>query len=137
MAARKAQKPPLMFIMDDPSHQEYTLWDIRLLKAYEIHKGMMNDHNIPYYWDRSDRVVFEVGTHTSKSRAAVERAEEKAAEGKSKNYGKSFYPIPKTRDGGPLPTLQEFLDEQSKRRAMMAGRIKVGGDFSNENWKPE
>lgn len=126
-----------MFIMDDPDHRELTLLDIRLLKALEIYENMLNNDGIPIYWDRSDRVVFEVETQTSKSRAAIEKKEEKAAEGNSKNYGKSFYAVPKTIDGGPLPTLEEFLEEQAKKRAMMAGNIRVGGEFSNADWKPE
>lgn len=112
--------------------------DFRLVKALEIYDGWMTGAGVPIYWDRSDRVVFEAGVVTSKAQAAIDRAEEKAAAGKAKNYGKMFYAIPSTRDGGPLPTLDEFLEEQARKRAMTAGKIRIGSDeFSNTNWEPE
>ena len=126
-----------MFIMDDPEHREYTRWDIVLATGYEIHKSMMNGDGMPLHWDRSDRVVFDVKSYVSKSRAAIERAEEKAMESKTKNYGKVFYAVPRTRDGGPLPTLDEFNEEQRQRAAMTAGKVQIGGEFSNADWKPE
>lgn len=126
-----------MFIMDDPERQEWTSWDIRLMTAMEIYTSMVNGEGVPVYWDRSDRVVFEVESFTSKSRAAIEREEEKALASKAKNFGKSFYVVPKTRDGGPLPTLAEFQEEQQLKRSMMAGNIKIDSEFSNASWKPE
>lgn len=99
---------------------------------------MITSTGVPIYWDRSERVVFEAHSFTSKSKAALERAEEKAASGTSKNYGKTFYAVPKSTDGKPLPTLEEFIEEQRVRREMMAGNIKVGGDkFNNAEWKPK
>lgn len=135
-AAVEAKLPPLMLILEDPAHVAYDKWDIRLVKALRIYKSMRNNEGVPIYWDRSDRVVFDTSSYVSKSAAAVQRAEEKASEGKSKNYGKVIYAVPRTRDGGPLPTLDEFLEEQATKRAMMAGKIKVGGEFSNADWKP-
>lgn len=135
-AAVKASRPPLSFILEDPGHKEYTVWDMRLVKGLELYEDMRSGTGVPIYWDRSDRVVFEAESYTSKSQAALDRAEEKAQNSKSKNYGKRFYAVPKTTDGGPLPTLEEFLEEQEKKRQMSLGNFRLGGEFSNSGWKP-
>lgn len=120
-----------MFILEDPKH-EWGKWDFRLVKGLEIHDEMIVG-GVPIYWDRSDRVRFEVGTYTSKSKQALDRAEEKARKSKNSNHGKVYYPIPKTTDGGPLPTLEEWLAERAEKAAMSAGKIVVGeGQFSNQ-----
>lgn len=125
-----------MFIFENPKH-EWCKWDFRLMKALELQADMLQG-NIPVYWDRSDRVRFEIESYISKSRAALDRAEEKAREGKDKNYGKVFYPVPKTIDGGPLPTRDEWLEEQAKKKAMSVGKIKFTNDpFDNAAWAPE
>lgn len=138
-AAIHANKPPLMFILEDPKH-EWGKWDIRLAKAYELNQDITNG-GVPIYWDRSERVAFEVGSFVSKSKAALDRAEEKASKGKTKNYGKVFYPIPKTIDGGPLPTLEEYLEEMRENRAGRAGSqwdtsVDRHSPYSNADWKP-
>lgn len=113
------------------------MWDYRLVKALRTHEDLVTGTGVPIYWDRSDRVAFEAHSFVSKSKAALERAEEKASKGTTKNYGKTFYAVPKTTDGGPLPTLEEFVEEQRLRREMSAGKIKVTGDkFSNAAWTP-
>lgn len=126
-----------MFILEDASHTEYNMWDMRLVKAVELYENIRSGSGVPIYWDRSDRVVFEAESYVSKSQAALDRAEEKAANSKTKNYGKVFYPVPRTTDGGPLPTLDEWLVEQEQKRQMMAGNFDLGGQFSNADWKPE
>ena len=124
-----------MFVFEDPNH-EWGKWDFRLAKALELYEDMLVG-GVPIYWDRSDRVNFLTGSYTSKSKAALDRAEEKARESKNKNYGKVFYPIPKTNDGGPLPTLEEWLAEQKLKKQMSAGNITVGGsEFDNAHWTP-
>jgi len=129
-------------VIFEAPEREWTRWDFRLIKALELYDDMKTGTGMPMYWDRSDRVRFELETYTSKSKAVLDRAEEKAAEGKSKNYGKVFYTVPKTMDGGPLPTLEEFLAEQAEKRSRMAGnfRTPTGGPreaFSNADWKPK
>jgi hypothetical protein len=126
-----------MFILENPDH-EWNRWDFRLTKAYELYKDLMQG-GVPIYWDRSDRVAFEAGSFISKSKAALDRAEEKASAGKKKNYGKVFYPIPKTIDGGPLPTLDDFLAEQRAKKEMAKEGAKFASgnpQFDNANWKP-
>lgn len=130
--------PPLRIIFEDESHTEWTMWDMRLVTALEIYTSMINGEGVPYHWDKSDRVVFETQVLTSKSLAAVQRREKKMAEGKSDNFGKTIIAVPRTVDGGPLPTLQEYQEERRLKEQMMAGNIRVGsGEFSNADWKPE
>lgn len=124
-------------IFNDPS-AEWTDWDYKLVKALVIYEDYKSGTGVPMYWDRSDRVRFEVGSYVSRSKASLDRAEEKASKQKTTSYGKIFYPIPVTMDGGPLPTLQEFLEEQELKRQMTAGNIRVGdGKFANAGWKPK
>lgn len=139
-AAVKISKPPLAVIFNAPT-MEWSSWDFKLVKALELYDEMKTGTGMPIYWDRSDRVRFEVGSYTSKSKAVLDRAEEKAGESKSKNYGKVFYATPKTMDGGMLPTLDEWLAEQEEKRARTAGNFRVpeaeAAPFSNANWKPK
>lgn len=125
-------------IFNDPD-AEWTDWDFKLVKALVIYEDYKAGTGVPMYWDRSDRVRFEVGSYTSRSKAALDRKEEQASKQKTPNYGKIFYPIPVTVDGGPLPTLQDFLDEQEHKRQMSAGNIRIDEDskFSNAGWKPK
>ena len=136
-AAVSVNKPPLAVILGEPD-RDWTVWDLRLVTALVLHEEMTNGSGIPIYWDRSERVQFEVKSFTSKSKAALDRAEEKAAKGKNKNHGKVFYAVPRTTDGGPLPTLEEFLEQERIKREMSAGNFRVGQDkFSNAGWKPK
>lgn len=112
----KAGKPPVQFLIEDPEHREYTKWDFRLAKAYEIYEDMLQG-NVPMYIDRSSRVSFITKSFVSKSKAALDRAEERASKATAKQYGRVFYAVPVTNDGGPLPTLQEYLKEQAEMEA--------------------
>lgn len=129
-------QPPLALILEDPEHT-WTFWDYRLVTALTLYEDLQSGTGVPLYIDRSDRVRFEVGSYVSRSKAALDRAEDKAREGKTKNYGKVFYPIPITLDGGPLPTMEEFLQEQEAKRQMTVGKIRVGGQFDNSDWEPK
>lgn len=112
-------KPPTAFILEDPTHTEWDDWDIKLAIALTIYDDMLRG-SVPIYLDESDRVRFEVGTGLSKSRAAIERQEARDAEknknGKNPNHGVYYYPIPKTIDGGDLPTLEEWLAEKEAKK---------------------
>lgn len=114
-AAASAGKPPLSFIFEDPRHVEYNVWDVRLSVALGVYDDMMRG-SIPVYWDESDRIRFEVEKGVSKSRAALDRREAQEAKSKDPNYGVYYYAVPKVIDGGPLPTLQEWLDEKAAKR---------------------
>lgn len=125
--------------MSNDPEAKWTQWDYKLVKALEIYDNMMAGGSFPFYIDRSDRVRFEVKSLVSKSKAVLDRAEERASNSKSKNYGKILYAVPETIDGGPLPTLEEFLAEQEEKRSREAGNFRVSekSPFSNADWKPK
>lgn len=109
--------PPVAVILEDPSHKEWTKWDLRLITAIQSYDAMTNDLGVPIHWDRSDRVTFDVGSVKSKSHAAIDRRKEQMAKRNVKEEpGKMYYPIPRTIDGGPMPTLAEFQEEQRRKR---------------------
>lgn len=124
-AALEIKQPPIAVILDDPTHTEWTPLDYKLVKAYYIRENMMVG-NVPIYWDQSDRVTFSIKTGTSKSRAAIERWEKKMSEKKTKEYGKFGYPVPQTIDGGPLPTLDEWAEEQARKTGTDGPKSKWG-----------
>lgn len=137
-AALAAGKPPLMFILGDPTRVEYSRWDIVLVNALHIHDDMMQG-GVPLYWDRSERVRFTAEHYISKSRAALDAAEDKEKKKKTPTYGKVFYPKPHTTDENPLlPTLEEFLEEQRKKKEMSEGKVRFSNDpHDNAGWTPE
>lgn len=108
--------PPTAVILSDPTHTDYTKWDYKLLKAYYLKQEFMSG-NFPVWIDRSPRVEFEVKSFKSKSAAALERKQ--AAEAKKEgntDYGRQFYAVPITIDGGPMPTLRDYLEEEAKNK---------------------
>lgn len=66
--------------------------------------------------DESDRVTFDAIARVSKSRAAVERASEKEAKKKTKSHGLYYIVEPRVMDGGELPTREEWLEEQNRKK---------------------
>lgn len=82
------------------------------MKAHYIKEEWYRD-GIPIWWDESDRVTFNVKARVSKSRAAVERAQEQASKGKKTVHGRYFIAEPKVMDGGDFPTRNEWLEEQA------------------------
>lgn len=59
---------------------------------------------------------FDVKTVVSKSKAAMGRWEKKMEKSTNKNPGLMGYPVPRTIDGGPLPTLEEWLEEEAAKK---------------------
>jgi hypothetical protein len=82
---------------------------------------------IPIWWDESERVAFETKARVSKSRAAIERAQEKANKNKTTVHGRYFVAEPKVIGGGELPTRQEWLEEQAKKD----GKSKTSSKFDS------
>lgn len=119
-AALEAGQPPKAMIFNDPTHTEYDRWDYKLVKAYHFLQDYTNG-SFPIWWDESDRVTFDVKTKISKSKAALTRAEENAAKRQGSNGkatpGKYFYAVPRTMDGGPMPTFHEWQEEQMAKNA--------------------
>lgn len=71
---------------------------------------------VPIWWDESDRVAFDAKARVSKSRAAVERAQEADGKKKAKSHGRYFIAEPRIMDDGEMPTRQEWLEEQEKKK---------------------
>jgi hypothetical protein len=84
---------------------------------------------IPVWWDESDRVAFDAIARVSKSRAAIERAQEKAGKAKTTVHGRYFIAEPKVIGGGEMPTRDEWLEEQMKK----SGKSKISSKFSGED----
>lgn len=99
-------------ILSDPTRKEWTKLDYRLAKAYSLRKTY---GDIPPWIDRSERVAWDVKTFTSRSAAAIEKKQERE---KKAVPGRRYYAVPRTVDGGPLPTMQEYYEEQNR----LAGR---------------
>ncbi len=108
-------------IFDDPSHKEWDVWDYRLFKAHYILEDWYRD-GVPIWWDESDRVTFDAKARVSKSKAAIERAQEADSKKKSKSYGRYFITEPRVMDGGEMPTREEWLAEQESKRGKVEER---------------
>jgi len=120
-AALDAGVPPTAILLRDPGHTEYDVWDLKLVAAYHIYEDMMVG-SIPIYWDRSERVTFDVKSGISKSNAALDRRREQL---QTRNNGKTppgmfLYAVPRTIDGGPLPTLEEWQAEMAAKAGFQA-----------------
>jgi hypothetical protein len=115
-AAVRANLPPKQVIFNNPAHKEYDFWDLRLLKAYYLTEDFTRD-GIPLWWDESDDVFFEVEKRVSRSKAAVQRAE-KGETGKDREppLGRYYVPVPKTRGGAPLPSLDDWQEELARKK---------------------
>lgn len=81
---------------------------------------------IPVWWDESERVTFEAVARVSKSRAAIERAQEKANKAKTQVHGRYFIAEPKVVGGGEFPTRDEWLEEQVKKKGNKKPSTKFG-----------
>ncbi len=106
--------PPKQVIFTNPKHTEYDFWDLRLLQAYHFAQDFVRN-GIPVWWDESADVNFEVKRKVSRSKAAVDRAQE--ADGKkkaNKNHGVYYVPTPKALGGKELPTFEEWTIEQER-----------------------
>lgn len=109
-------------ILDDESHDKWTIWDYRLFKAHYILQDWYRD-GIPVWWDESERVTFDAKARISKSRAAIERAQENESKKKNKSFGQYFIAEPRVMDGGELPTREEWLEEQSRKNTSASNKF--------------
>lgn len=82
---------------------------------------------IPVWWDESDRVAFDAKARFSKSRAAIERAQEADSKKKSKQFGKYYITEPRVIDGGDMPTRDEWLEEQASKRGLTKVNYRSDG----------
>jgi hypothetical protein len=109
--------PPTAVIFNDPKIKKWTEWDYKLVKAHFLIQDWYRD-GIPIWVDESERVAFDAKARFSKSRAAVERAQEADGKKKNKSYGKYFIPEARVIDGGDMPTRIEWLEEQQRKQGM-------------------
>lgn len=130
-AAANCGQPPTAVIFNDPSHKKWTAWDYKLLKAHFMLEDWYRD-GIPIWWDESERVAFEATARISKSRAAIERAQEAAGKKKNTVYGRYFVAEPRPIGGGELPTRDEWIEEQSMKAGTKPAQSKFGGSDSRE-----
>jgi len=91
------------------------VWDYRLIKAHYILQDWYRD-GVPLWWDESERVTFDAKARVSKSKAAIERAQEADSKKKNKSHGRYFIAEPRVMDGGEMPTREEWLEEQGKKQ---------------------
>lgn len=84
---------------------------------------------IPVWWDESERVTFNAKPRISKSRAAIERAQESASKNSKKPVpGRYFIAEPVVTDGGDFPTRDEWLEEQARKSSAQAPVTKFGSN---------
>lgn len=113
-------------IFSDPEHKEWDVWDYRLYKAHHILEAWYRD-GIPIWWDESDRVAFDAKAYVSKSRAAIERAQENATKGNKKPVpGRYFVAEPRSIDGTDLPTRDEWIEERAAKQSSNITSTKFG-----------
>lgn len=70
--------------------------------------------------------MFEAEARVSKSRAAIERAQEKASKGKNTVHGRYFIANPVVQGGGDFPTRDEWVEEQARKRGNKPKSTKFG-----------
>lgn len=115
-AAVDSGQPPSAVILSDPERTQWTETDYRLVKAYYLKQNMMSG-SFPVWIDRSDRISFEVKSFISKSEAALERRQEQDNKNNAvSSHGKRYYAVPQTMDGGPMPTMQEYLEAEAEKK---------------------
>lgn len=100
-------------LLEDPDHVTWGIYDFRLAKAIQIHDDLTSN-GFPINWDRSERVTFDVKSVVSKSQAALDRKQEQVQRPSAPKPapGVRYYAVPRTIDGGPFPTMEEWLEEQ-------------------------
>lgn len=88
---------------------------------------------IPIWWDESERVAFNAKARISKSRAAVERAQESSTKNNKKNVpGRYFIAEPVVIDGGEMPTREEWMEEQAKKNGTQPVISKFGTNVDGQ-----
>lgn len=124
-------KPPCQFILEDPGWKKWTKWDLRIANAFQVAKDA-ETNGWPAHIDQSPRVKFEVKERKSKSQEALDRyqhAERKRMEGKKNatpKFGVIPVVLPVTIDGGPMPTRQEWIEEQREKNQTGTKKLSSG-----------
>lgn len=122
-AAIDTGQTPTSMILSDPSATEWQEIDYKLIKAHYLKIGFMAG-SYPVWIDQSPRVMFEAKSFISKSEAAVEQAQSNSSSSNIK--GQRWYAIPRVMDGGSMPTMREYLEEQQRKRNDQSTRPAFG-----------
>lgn len=96
------------------SEPTWTEWDYALASACQTIEDFTDNETGHLVWvEQSDRVAFDATRFIKKSEAAKERKTS------GKNYkaqpGERWRTKPIVMDGGPMPTLREWLEAQSDK----------------------
>lgn len=116
-AALDAKVPPSAILLRDPAHTEYDVWDLKLAAALHVYDEMV-DGGIPIWWDQNDDVRFEVDRVVSRSRAAIDRAQELDAKAKKDVKGVMYIPRPRKIGGGELPSVKEWQEQKARNERL-------------------
>lgn len=128
-------QPVTALLLHEPNRAR-TKWDDLIITASHLLEQYEVD-GWPVWIEESPRVVFEGKFRVSKSIAAIEKKQWEMRENKGKNdkrpkFGRQFYSVPKTLDGGPLPTRAEWLEMREKKtnvKKLSDGReVKIAAD---------
>jgi hypothetical protein len=126
-------QPPKAVLFNNPEHKEWDAWDYKIFKAHYILKDWYRN-GIPIWWDESDRVTFDALGRVSKSRAAIDRAEESASKNNKKPVpGRYFIAEPRVIDGGEFPTRDEWLEEVALKKGNNTSVSKFGTQRDSGN----
>lgn len=111
-------------ILSEPSATTWTRMDYSLIKAHYLKAGFMTGA-YPVWIDQSPRVMFNAKSFISKSEAAIAQAEKRNAE--HPIPGMRWYAVPEVADGGKMPTMREYLEEEARKRNEKVTR-PIGGN---------
>jgi len=69
-------------------------------------------------------VTFDAKARISRSRAAIERAQEADSKKKSKSHGRYFVAELRLMEGDEMPTRDEWLEEQERKKGVVKERVR-------------
>lgn len=91
-------------------------WDYALASAWQLHEDMIDvNRGLPIHHIQSKRVKVVAELYTDKIDEAIDKAQAAKGENWKPKPGQHWIPRLKTVDGGELPTLEEFFEEQEEK----------------------
>lgn len=73
-------------------------------------------------------MAFDAEARISRSRAAIDKAQEKANSAKNPGHGRYFIAKPRAIGGGELPNRAEWLEEQARKSGKNKPQPRRNGD---------
>lgn len=118
-AAARFNKPPFQLMFGEEEWPLWTKYDSLISVAYERYQRYQTSDGHPIFWDQSQRVKASVKTYKSKAKAAMDEwddTQSKKLEAMRKTNPHAHlergivpYVIFEAIDGGPMPTLEEWV----------------------------